>query len=98
MVDRLYWYGMLTVMASTYRITPETAHRTMRLIEHHGGDLMAAMHDIRIGLQSLGSYTDRKSEAVLDLLNWLHTRDERFPDTITKRRESLAAIASQVAK
>jgi hypothetical protein len=82
-------------MAATYKIKPETADRVVRLIAYHNGDLGAAIHDTRIGLQSLGNYTDRKSEAVLDLLLWLHTRDTKFPDSIQTRRDQLARIASQ---
>lgn len=81
---------------ATFRITPETADRTMRLIAHHANDLAAARHDIRIGLDSLGGYyTDRKSEAVLSLLDWLIAHDAKFPDTIAKRREQLADIAAK---
>lgn len=85
-------------MAATYKVAPETARRVVSLIAHFNGDLSAAMHDVRIGLQSLGNYTDRKSEAVLDLLKWLHVRDEKFPDTIRSRRDSLARIADQTVK
>lgn len=79
----------------TYTVTPETAKRALGLIAYHKGDLLAAMHDIRIGLCSLGNYTDRKSVAVLDLLQWLHTRDEKFPGTIARRHSALATIAAQ---
>lgn len=80
-------------MATTYKITPETAKRTMGMIALHNGNLPAAIHDIRIVLRSLAEYTDRKSEAVLDCLLWIHTRDEKFPESIQSRREALAKIA-----
>ena len=88
----------MVVIMATYKITPETAARTVNLIAYHKGNLLAAMHDVRIGLDALGSYTDRKSEAVLDLLKWLHVRDEKFPATLQSRRDALAAIADQAVK
>ena len=79
---------------ATFKITPKTAARTVALIAHHGGDLVRARHDIRIGLDSLGGYyTDRQSESVYDLLTWLIVRDEKFPATITTRRAQLETIA-----
>ena len=80
-------------MATTFKIRPETAKRAQGMIAYHKGDLAAAIHDVRIGLQSLGNYTDRKSEAVLDVLEWIRIRDERFPESIERRRAALAAIA-----
>lgn len=77
------------------KITTCTAKRTLALIKRHNGDLPAAIYDIRLGLQSLGGYyTDRKSEAVLDLLLWLHVRDQKFPDSIQTRRDAVSAIAA----
>lgn len=63
---------------TNFKVTPETAKRAVGLIEHHGGDLAVARHDVYIGIQSLGGYyTDRKSEAVLTLLEWLMARPTR---------------------
>ena len=76
---------------ATRRITVETAQRTLRLIQHFNGDLAVARHDIRIGLDSLGGYyTDRKSEAVYDLLTWLINRPTRQAELLTQ----LTTIAS----
>jgi hypothetical protein len=78
---------------ATYKITPATAKRAIGMIAHHNGDLPKAIHDLNIGLQSLGNMTDYKSEAVRDLLKWIHVRDQKYPATIQARRDQLAAIA-----
>lgn len=71
---------------ATVRVSQSTAKRTIGLIAHHNGDLAAARHDIRIGLDSLGGYyTDRRSERVLFVLDWLLRRpdDKRTSDLAT---------------
>lgn len=79
---------------ATFNITPETAARAERMIAHHNGDIAAAAHDIYIGLQSLGDYTDRKSEAVHGLLRYIL----RTPaDVLPTRLEQLHAIAAKAA-
>lgn len=50
-------------------VTPYTAKRTIGLITHFNGDLAVAAHDCRITLQSLGHYTDRRTSAVLAVLD-----------------------------
>lgn len=79
---------------ATYKISPETAKRAISMIAFHNGNVPAAIHDLNIGLQSLGNMTDYKSEAVRDLLKWIHVRDEKFPHTLQARRDQLAAIAN----
>ena len=81
---------------ATYKISPETAARAERMIAFHNGDIAAAAHDLYIGLQSLGGYvTDRKSEAVHDLLRYI----QRTPvDVLPARLEQLHAIAVKAVR
>ena len=76
---------------ATYQISPKTADRAVRLLAHHGGDIKVAMHDLRIGLESLGGYyTDRGSERVLELLRRL---DGLTPERQQTWLTTMAAIA-----
>lgn len=76
---------------ATRTISPRVAHRVAALLAYHQGDLAVALHDCRLTLQSLGHYTDRRTEAAADLLAWLATRTpERLPLVL----EQLAAIAA----
>ena len=62
------------------KVRRDTAKRTIGTIAYHNGDLAAARHDVQIGLNSLGSMTDYKSERVRDVLDWILARpDERRP-------------------
>lgn len=71
-------------------ITPRTAARVSGMLKYHAGDISAALHDGRITLQSLGSYTDRRTQSAVDLLSWLNTRSaERLP-IILEQLETIA--------
>lgn len=86
---------------AVFRVHPATAKRTLGLIAYHKGDLSAARHDIRIGLDSLGGYyTDRASERVLAVLDWLLRRpdDRRTSDLATLQTIAETGELSNAAK
>jgi hypothetical protein len=76
-------------------ITPYTANRAVKLIAFCDGDLNKAAYECRLTLQSLGSYTDRKTSAVLAVVNHLQrATPERQASGLAKLAE-IAAMADQ---
>jgi len=83
-------------MATTHRVTQETARRVLSVLAAHGGDINAAAHDVNLGIVSLGGYyTDRKSEAALTVLRRLQQQEQAgHVETVSRWRQQLAAIAA----
>lgn len=64
-------------MAKLIKVSPETAQRVLALLEAHDDSPWAAAHDVRVGLQAIEPYTDRRSERVLFVLGALQRADRR---------------------
>jgi len=65
--------------------------RASSLIKYHNGDLNAAAHDLRIGLQSIQPYTDRASSAVLDLIQFVNAGTPERQARLVAQLHTLAA-------
>ncbi len=72
-------------------VTPYTAKRTLALIAHCEGDLNRASYECHLTLRSLGSYTDRKTSAVMSVIDHIL---RATPERQAVALEKLALIAA----
>ena len=64
-------------------ISPETARSLSHMIQV-SGSAAAAAHDIRIGLEAIRPYTDRRSERLLGLLVRMAEQEARNPEAYAR--------------